>query len=102
MKARTKPERAWTLLWLMMLLMAGVLLTGCAKPVASESLAAAERELRAALPTWYESSLCGELRAMPAVDALDTLANACADSDTAETLDSGARFIAVFEAVFAD
>jgi hypothetical protein len=68
-----KSERAWTLLWLMMLLMAAMLLQGCAKPVASETSAAICRELRLSLPSW-------------------------SSRDTPETLASGARFIAVFEA----
>jgi hypothetical protein len=73
MKARNKSERAWTLLWLMMLLTSAVLLTGCAKPVASETSDAICRELRSVLPTWSQR-------------------------DTPQTLESGARFIAAFGA----
>jgi hypothetical protein len=73
MKARTKPERAWTLLWLMMLLTSAVLLTGCAKPVASETTDAICRELRSVLPTWSQR-------------------------DTPQSVDDGARFIAAFNA----
>jgi hypothetical protein len=68
-----KSDRAWTLLSLMMMLMAALLLQGCAKPVASETSDAICRELRSVLPTWSQR-------------------------DTPQTLESGARFIAVFNA----
>ena len=58
----------------LMLPIAALLLTACARPVASETSGAICRELRLALPTWSQE-------------------------DTPETIASGARFVAVFDAV---
>ncbi len=56
------------------MLATSILLTACDRPAASETERSICRELRADLPTW-------------------------SSRDTAETLASGARFVAVFEAV---
>jgi hypothetical protein len=61
----------WTLPALMM---AAILLSGCATPGGSETERTICRELRLSLPSW-------------------------SSRDTPETLAAGARFIAVFEAV---
>lgn len=68
---RTELRNALTLLVLVSL---AILLPSCAKPVVSGTERTTCRELRRDLPTWSRR-------------------------DTPETLASGARFIAVFEAV---
>ena len=65
---------AWTKPAAAMLLTAAPLLSACATPGGSETEAAICRELRAALPTWSAK-------------------------DSAQSLEEGARFVAVFEGV---